>query len=308
MASPSIPLNSPSIFFSRYEPFAAGRIMINGFVGTIEAQETPILPTGMSTGSLLYAINSDTGAWLNPGATGTILTSNGPLNVPYWSSSVTGATGPAGFATNTGATGPAGSTGSTGPAGNSSTGPTGAIGNSFTGPTGPSGGGGTGPTGAAGGLLAYGYAVGQSTATVVANAAIVFDLGGTVYPNAGITPPAPGGTTFTILSTGIYEFNFYVCAQDGAATTQSIQIGLWRNGAQASSPNTQGYIFQSSLGSTAGNTQLCIGEGIISLTASDTITLNNITNSGTTSINFVSAGGGVTTAGANRTLTLKRIA
>jgi hypothetical protein len=136
----------------------------------------------------------------------------------------------------------------------------------------------------------------------------VFDLGGTVYPNSGITPPVAGGTTFSIVTAGVYEFNFYVCAQNGNATTESLQIGLWRNGAQISAPNTEGYIFQSDLGSTAGNTLLCIGEGIAALNAADAITLVNITNSGTTSINFLSAGGGVTTAGANRTLTLKRIA
>jgi hypothetical protein len=184
------------------------------------------------------------------------------------------------------------------------TGPTGYTG--YTGTTGY-----TGPAGAAGGLLAYGTAVGDAAAAVVGNAAIVFDLGGTVYPNAGITVPAPGGTAFTILTTGVYEFSFYVAATSNADTTESVQIGIFINGAQASAPNAAGYRYQSSLGSTAGNVNVVKGEGLISLTSGASITLNNVTNSGTQTINFLAAstvGAGVTQAGATRVFTLKRIA
>jgi hypothetical protein len=159
-----------------------------------------------------------------------------------------------------------------------------------------------------GGLPAYGYAAGQSSTTTTTNAAIVFDLGGTVYPNAGITAPSPGGTAFTITESGVYEFNFMVCATNGAGATEALQIGLWVNGAQASSPNAQGYIFQSNLGSASGSALLCVGQGIISLTSGNTVTINNVTNSGTTSIVFTNPNTGTTTAGASRTLSLKRIA
>lgn len=167
-----------------------------------------------------------------------------------------------------------------------------------------------GNTGATGGSisLAYGYAVGQAAGSAGNNAAIVFDLGGTVYPNANITPPSAGGTTFTITSTGIYQFDFYVAGTDAAGTTESLQIGLWINGAQASSPNAQGYIFQSAIGASGGATMTVNGSGIISLTAGMAVTLNNITNSGTTTITFTSPQSGTTTAGANRTFLLKRIA
>ena len=160
-------------------------------------------------------------------------------------------------------------------------------------------------TGNGSGLPAYGYAVGQNNSSTNNGFPIVFDLGGTVYPNLGITPPSAGGTTFTIIQSGIYEFNFYVCAANSSATSVALQIGLFVNGSQASSPNSQGYIFQSALGGINSNTMLCIGQGIISLTSGNTVTLNNISAA---TINFLTVGsGGISTAGANRTLSLKRI-
>ena len=271
-----------------------GRINICGMAGDLAIQRAyQGFPVGGGTG--LTGSTGPAGSATNTGATGsTGYTGYTGYTGPTGYTGYTGYTGPTGYTGYTGYTGPTGYTGYTG-----YTGPAGFTG--ITGPTGPAGGGG-------GGILGYAYAVGQSTTSTLPNAPIVFDLGGTVYPNSGITPPVPGGTTFSIVTTGVYEFNFYVCAQNGAADTESLQIGLWRNGAQISAPNPEGYIFQSDLGSTAPNTLLCIGEGIVALNATDAITLVNITNSGTTTINFLSAGGGVTAAGANRTLTLKRLA
>ena len=254
----------------------------------------------------------------------------GPTMLPFGigAPSATGPTGP-GIG---GPTGPTGVSGSTGPAGQSGpastfTGPSGQTGlpgplgptgpTSSGGSTGPTGtaGGATGPTGTAGvtgaanGLLAYGYAVGQNAIVTAVGAAINFDLGAAQYPNAGFTSvPAAGGTTFVVSTSGIYSFDFYVCATNGAATTEAIQIALYRNGSQAAVGAYEAFVFNSGLSSTGGNTLVCTGHGLISLTAADAMTINNVTNSGTTTITFSSPSNGTTTAGANRTFALTRIA
>ena len=159
-------------------------------------------------------------------------------------------------------------------------------------------------------LTAYGCAVGQSATTVAGGAAVVFDLGATPYPNAGFSSvPAPGGTTFTVGSSGVYEFDFHVAGTDGAGTTQSLQFGVWRNGALPSGlGGAQAYIFQSGIGAATGATMICSGKGLIQLTAADTITLVNMTNGSATTVTFASPQTGVTVAGATRSLMLKRIA
>ena len=160
----------------------------------------------------------------------------------------------------------------------------------------PAGGGG-------GGSLAYGYAVGQDTTTIAAGAQIRFDLG-TVVHNAGfIDVPGLGGTSFIISTAGVYEYSFYVAAQTAAATTVALEIALIVNVLGGVPQNT----FRSGLGGADTDPLVCVGSGLITLAAADFVSLQNITNSSGTAIDFTTApAGGV--AGANRTLTLKLIA
>jgi hypothetical protein len=122
--------------------------------------------------------------------------------------------------------------------------------------------------------------------------------------NTGFTSvPATGGTSFVIGTSGVYEYSFYVAADNGAATTEALEIALVVNAPAPALPN----IFRSGIGAGDTDPLVCVGSGLISLTAADTVSVRNITNSSTTAINFTSVpAGGV--AGANRTLKLRRIA
>ena len=150
--------------------------------------------------------------------------------------------------------------------------------------------------------LAYGYAVGQDTTTGLAGGYIDFDLV-TVVNNAGFTSvPGAGGTTFVIATAGVYEYSFYVAADDAAATTVALELAITVNGGPPAPANT----FRSGLGGADAYPMVCIGSGLITLAAADTVSLQNITNASITPINFTNApAGGV--AGANRTLMLKLI-
>jgi len=190
-----------------------------------------------------------------------------------------------------------GSTGPTGPTGPSS-GPTGPTGPS--GPTGSTGpGGATGPTGTAG-LAAYGYAVGTADSTIASNTDVTFDEGGNAFPNVGITVPAPGGTSFTILTTGDYEYNFYVVGQHDNAATTSMVFSLFVNGVQFQLAT---HTFRSNQGAGASDIQLVRGDGIIHLTAGDVVTLRNLTASAI----VVTALAPIGIAATNRTLSLKKL-
>jgi hypothetical protein len=150
---------------------------------------------------------------------------------------------------------------------------------------------------------AYGYTVGQSTITVAAGALFTFDLG-TVVSNAGFTSvPAPAGSSYVIATAGVYEYSFYVAAEDGAGTTQALEIALVVNAAAGVAEN----IFRSGLAANATDPMVCVGRGLIALAAADVVSLQNITNSSTTplSLTNVPAGG---VAGANCTLSLRLIA
>ena len=220
-----------------------------------------------------------------------------------------GATGPAGV---TGPTGVTGSTGITGPTG--ATGATGATGGTgVTGATGPTGStGATGVTGATGGdgagLSAFGYAVGQSTTVIGADTDVVFDLGAAVFPNQGFTSvPGAAGTTFVVATggAGVYEYDFYV-AGDPATTGSSLQFSIYINGVAPAEGAASAYKYRSNFSSTASDILTCIGSGLVTLTAGDTVTLHNKTLSDTDSVSVTSvpAGG---EAGPNRTLMLKKI-
>jgi Collagen triple helix repeat (20 copies) len=122
------------------------------------------------------------------GATGYVLSSQGPDLPPIWSSVV----GPTGWTGSTGSTGSTGPSGPTGPAG--WTGPTGPTG--WTGPTGPTGW--TGPTGATGRTGATGP-IGWTGATGPAGAVATVEY---VYSTADISAATSAsylyGTTHTL--------------------------------------------------------------------------------------------------------------
>ena len=193
-----------------------------------------------------------------------------------------GSTGPTGNDGSTGPTGPTGNDGSTGPTGSTrtgSTGPVGPTGPCCTGPTGPAGGGGTGTTG----LAAYGYAVSTTDQEVTTGEPVSFSNGGDVFPFAGLTPPLPTESAFTILSEGDYEYSLYVAGRmnsgEGDLST-GLDFGIRVNGAIPA----PGHIFHSSAVEVeivdsappvVEQTQLVSGSGIIHLLEGDVVTLVN---------------------------------
>ena len=281
-------------------------------------------PTGpCCTGATGASITGSTGATGLQGITGAI------GNTGATGASITGATGPIGNTGNTGntgvtgatglnITGTAGATGNTGATGATGLSITGATGASITGPTGPTGATGpigttgatgsvgtTGATGAANGLIAYGYAVGQSDAVIGADSDVVFDLGATPFPNAGFTSvPAPAGTAFVVASAGVYQFDFYVSGLP--STNVPLEFALYVNGAIASAGGPA-YEFRSNTTASATDNLTVIGHGLILLNAGDVITLHNRTNTVTDTVTVTSVPPGGE-AGPNRTLALERIA
>ena len=164
------------------------------------------------------------------------------------------------------------------------------------------------------GLSVYGYAVGQSDATIGADANVVFDLGATPFPNTGFTSvPTAGGTdagnadAFVIATTGAYEFNFYIAGNHASGATVPLEFALWRNGAVAS-VGGNAFEFRSNQQATwaTGDTQVVVGHGIIQLTAGDVIQLHNRTNltTDTVTVTSIPTGG---EASPNRTFSLKKI-
>jgi hypothetical protein len=207
--------------------------------------------------------------------------------------------------------GAAGATGATGPAGSpgGATGPTGSPGGA-TGATGASGspGGATGASGAtgpAGGgpTPAFGVAYGANSTTIGADSAVVFDLGATPFPNSGFTSvPAPGGSAFVVATTGDYEFDFYVTGTHSAEATVPLVFEVYVNGASVA----RNYQFIGALNPTIQ--QSVIGHGIIHLTAGDSVTLHNRTNTVTDAITVTNPAAAGSDAGScNRMFALARV-
>jgi hypothetical protein len=128
------------------------------------------------------------------------------------------------------------------------------------------------------GLAAYGHAVnsGGSDQTVDTGNPVVFNLGGTGFPSAGIMVPAAPGTTFTIVSGGDYEYDFYIAGNNPNApgVNSALDFALAVNGVpqgpgHASQSNYQGAT------TTPDDTLVLRGQGIITLLAGNTVTLQN---------------------------------
>jgi len=174
------------------------------------------------------------------------------------------------------------------------------------GPTGPAGP--AGPTGPAGpaGATAYGFAVADDAQTITAHAAAVFNLGGTPFPNVGITVPAPGGTSFVVSSDGDYEYNFYVAAHNqDSPTTRALEFALALDGVSQGPAHE----FQSNhqgTATTANDLMVVRGQGILSIGAGTAVTLLNRTGAGTEKVETAATAPGGE-ACANVTLSLKKL-
>ncbi len=178
--------------------------------------------------------------------------------------------------------------------------------NGTTGPTGTSGSmGSTGATGPSG-TSAYGYAVNDVEQEFEPNTDVRFNLGGTPFPNVGITVPAPGGSAFVVLSGGDYEYNFYVAAHNiDTPTTTALEFAIFLNGA-SSSPAHEFQSNHQGPATSADDLMVVRGQGIISLGAGTIVTLRNRTGGGTEKpVAVANAPGGEQCA--NATLSLKKL-
>ena len=176
----------------------------------------------------------------------------------------TGATGAPGGTGATGSQGPAGPTGATGGAG-----PAGPAGN--TGAAGATGAtGATGAAGPAGGLAAYGYVYNEGAGVIPIEAPVPFDSNG---PLLGITH-APGNAGIVVTAAGTYEVTYSVSGVEPG------QFALFVNGAAAA-----GTVY----GSGAG-TQQDDGQVILTLSASDVLTLVNHSSAAAVTLQTLAGG------------------
>ncbi|MBO0602823.1 collagen-like protein, partial [Sporosarcina sp. E16_3] len=171
----------------------------------------------------------------------------------------------------------------TGPAG-----PTGANGtNGATGSTGPAGPAGstgaTGATGASGGLSEYAYIYNLAGQTVAIDADIPFDSNGIM--TAGITH-ATGTTQVSFTTLGDYLVTFSVSGVEPS------QFALFLNGAQVT-----GTVYGSGAGTQQNN-----GQAIITIAASDVLTLRNHSSAAAVTLQTL-AGGTQTNVNASLVIT-----
>jgi hypothetical protein len=125
------------------------------------------------------------------------------------------------------------------------------------------------------GLAAFGWAVNIVDQTIGGNAFVTFTPGGTGLPNVGITPPIAGGDSFTILTQGIYEFDFSVVGEsDPLNPPRGLQFTLAVNGVRLIGT---AYEFKSNFSNATGDLSLVTGHGLIQLSAGDTVQLVNRT-------------------------------
>lgn len=175
-----------------------------------------------------------------------------------------------------------------------------------TGPTGPTGA--TGPTGPseAQGLPAYGFAVNVASTQVEADDDVPFSLGGTPFPNVGITVPVPGGSSFTVLTAGDYEYDFYVAGRNpDTPDTTALEFAIFLDGVSQGPAHEfqSGHLASATLGD---DVMVCRGQGILSIGAGVVVTLRNRTGAGVQQVNLIDTPPGGE-ACANATLSLKKL-
>lgn len=199
--------------------------------------------------------------------------------------------------------GPRGHDGRDGRDGN--TGPTGPVGPSgLTGPFGPTGSAGlTGATGSSApqGLAAFGYAAFNGSQIIGPNADVTFNL--VTFPNFGIVPPTMGGSAFTILSGGTYQYDFFVAGVNDEVI-DSLTFGIALSGIFQGFPTT----FPSNQQTAQNNFKVCRGQGLIGIAAGALVTLRNRTSGGIGTVALApNAPGGGAEAVTSASLLLKKL-
>jgi len=139
--------------------------------------------------------------------------------------------------------------------------------------------------------------VADGSQTVAGGDDVVFNLGGTPFPNVGMIVPAPGGTSFVVLTDGDYEYNFYICGFHDLPAGTGLQFAIALNG------TLQGSAHEFSSDNNV-DSQVVRGQGIISIGVGTTVTLRNRTGVGTVAVLALTAGA---EAGAAATLSLKKL-
>jgi len=107
-----------------------------------------------------------------------------------------------------------------------------------------------------------------------------------------------------VATTGDYEFDFYVAGDHQTSGTTPLAFAIFIGGVSAGT----NYEFVGDQGNNAA--QVCVGHGIIHLTAGDNVTLRNRTNTGGggESVNVSNpAGVGADADSSNRMFSLSRV-
>ncbi len=158
-------------------------------------------------------------------------------------------------------------------------------------------------------LSSYGTVVGRSPiANIFADAAISFDMHSSMFPNRNMMLPVVGQTSsFTVLTKGDYEFNFYVCATNGNETTIPLEIGLFIGSQKANVGGTSPYIRQSNLAPQVGNCLTCSGNGFIYLEAGNVVSIRNVSATPIQFLDTESNDRGITSPAVTRVFTLKKL-
>jgi hypothetical protein len=152
------------------------------------------------------------------------------------------------------------------------------------------------------GLAAYAYAAGIQEFDYTQNQDIQFDLGGLVFPNVGITPPAPNGSTFVVLSAGDYEYDFYFAAHVLVnPATVGLDLAIFLNGVSAGPAHT--FRSNHNASGSADDELVVRGQGLLSIAAGTLVTLRFVSPTKGTA----TANGAGSVQGANRTLSLKKL-
>lgn len=164
----------------------------------------------------------------------------------------------------------------------------------------------TGPGGSPIGAASLGYAYACNTAAQVVPAGGIVTFNLSASPAAGIIPPAPAGATFTILTSGVYYIQYQVRGTPGTLTPPSaLQFTVLDNGTPLACSTYASDVQSTSL--AADGTEAVNGYTIVSLTAGDVITLQNITLSSADSVTLAAVPVGGTSA-VNASMLITRLA
>lgn len=144
-----------------------------------------------------------------------------------------------------------------------------------------------------GGILGFAYACNTAAQTVAAGGNVTFNL--SASPSAGITPPTPGGDSFTIITAGVYLIQYHVRGTPASLTPPSALEFEVTSGGTPLPCSTYASSVQSTSLAAAG-TEAVNGFTIVSLPATAIIKLHNITLSSVDSVGLAAVPVGGTSA------------